>query len=461
MVSSRASVGTWRDLLTKYLGITVVLAGGELLGSLNIYVSSSLLPTAIKEIGGEELYAWNTSLYMVAMVVGTALVGQVLARLGGVGAYMVGFGLFMLGSVCCAVAPVTPVMLVGRLVQGAGGGLLSGLGFAVIQSALPQHLWTRGTAVGSAMFATGNFVGPAIGGLFAQFGSWRYAFVVLAGVAVLIAVLMTRVLPRRGKAEQPARFPVLSMVLITATTLAVSVAGIVPAGWPTAVVLVAGVLLLVAFLGHERRTSVRILTKSVFIRGTPLKWIYLSIGVIGFGVGIEAFLPLFGQRLGGLQPVLAGFFGALVSLGWALTQILSSSAKSARITRTLRQLGPLVIGIGIAALGALQQYQPPVWLVVVWFAVVLLAGAGMGMALPHLAAATMGSTVDPDEAAKASSGIATVLTSSTAFGAALAGVLVNLGTPSVLSSAHYLLFTFAIICALGTISARASQRTRS
>ena len=63
-----------------------------------------------------------------------------------------------------------PVLLAGRAVQGLGGGLLAGLGYVMLQRALPERLWARGAALVSAMWGIGNILGPLVGGLFAQFG---------------------------------------------------------------------------------------------------------------------------------------------------------------------------------------------------------------------------------------------------------------------------------------------------
>ncbi|BAH48551.1 putative drug resistance efflux protein [Rhodococcus opacus B4] len=99
----------------------------------------------------------------------------------------------------CAIGPSMEVLLVGRAVQGLGGGLLAGLNYAVLREALPEHLWARATALVSAMWGVGTLAGPAIGGLFAQLGQWRLAFVALAVVAAAIAVIAPRALPRTGR----------------------------------------------------------------------------------------------------------------------------------------------------------------------------------------------------------------------------------------------------------------------
>ncbi len=67
----------------------------------------------------------------------------------------------------------------------------------MINSTLPQSLWTKASALVSAMWGVGTLLGPAAGGLFAQYGSWRWAFGVLVVLAVAIAVLVPFALPAR------------------------------------------------------------------------------------------------------------------------------------------------------------------------------------------------------------------------------------------------------------------------
>ncbi len=447
---------SWRELLGPRHGKTaIVLAGGVLVGAVNIYLASSLLPTAVADLGGERFYAWNMTVYLVAMVVATMLVGRFLARWGNVGAYLIGFAVFVAGSVVCAVSPVMPALLAGRGVQGFGAGLLSGLGFAVIRSALPRRLWTRGNALMSAMYGVGNFAGPALGGLFAQFGSWRLAFGVMAVVAAVCGVLVPRALPRDERGGVPTPIPVLSLVLVTAATMAVSVAGVLP-GVPAKVGgVVVALLLVVGLVAHERRSRLRVFPGATYRAGSSLKWIFLTLGLLAFGVAVESFLPLFGQQLGGLPPLAAGFFAAAISLGWSVAQIWSSSAATARAVRRLRAVGPVLLSLGLLVQGLLQREDAPVWLVVAWIPALFVAGSGIGVAYPHLSVAAMS---DPVEGKQAAAAVATVTTLSTAFGTAVAGVLVNLGGSVALDSARYLLFGFAVICAIGIATARAANR---
>ncbi|MEV4362953.1 MFS transporter [Nonomuraea sp. NPDC049625] len=441
-------------------GPMIVLAGGVLVGAINIYLAASLLPTAVADLGGAGFYAWNMTIYLVAMVIATMLAGRFLSRWGNVGAYLLGFAVFTAGSLACALSPAMAVLLASRGVQGFGAGLLSGLGFAVIRSALPPRLWTRGTALMSAMYGVGNFAGPALGGLFAQLGSWRLAFAVMAAVSAACGALVPRVLPGRGH-DRDLRppVPVMSLLLVMAAAGAVSVAGVL-AGTPAkAAGIGAAALLMAGFVIHERGSDLRVFPQATYRSGSSLKWVYLTLGLLACGVAAESFLPLFGQRLAGLAPLVAGFFAAAISLGWSLTQIGSASVTSGRAVRRLRVLGPVLLAAGLLVQGLLQREETPLWLVAVWVPVLFAAGAGIGLAYPHLSVAAMSSTRDPEEGRQAAAGIATVTSLSIAFGTAVAGVLVNLGGGSMLDSARYVLFGLALLCALGALTAHAANRT--
>ncbi|MEV6033962.1 MFS transporter [Nonomuraea sp. NPDC052116] len=442
-------------------GPMIVLAGGVLVGAINIYLAASLLPTAVADLGGAGFYAWNMTIYLVAMVIATMLAGRFLSRWGNVGAYLLGFAVFTAGSLACALSPAMAVLLASRGVQGFGAGLLSGLGFAVIRSALPPRLWTRGTALMSAMYGVGNFAGPALGGLFAQLGSWRLAFAVMAVVSAVCGALVPRVLPGGLSHDRDLRppVPVVSLLLVTAAAGAVSVAGVL-AGTPAkAAGIGAAVLLVAGFVVHERGSELRVFPQATYRSDSSLKWVYLTLGLLACGVAAESFLPLFGQRLAGLAPLVAGFFAAAISLGWSLTQIGSSSVTGGRAVRRLRVLGPVLLAAGLLVQGLLQREETPLWLVAVWVPVLFVAGAGIGLAYPHLSVAAMSSTRDPEEGRRAAAGIATVTSLSIAFGTAVAGVLVNLGGGSMLDSARYVLFGLALLCALGALTAHAANRT--
>lgn len=455
--------GTWRQLLGgRHLGASTVLAGGVLLYATNEFLTISLLPNAVADIGGQRFYAWVTTVYLVASVIAATTVHSTLMRLGPRQAYLLALTVFGAGSLGCALAPSMEVLLAGRTVQGFAGGLLAGLGYAVINTALPKTLWTKASALVSAMWGVGTVIGPASGGLFAQFGHWRWAFGVLVVLTGAMAMLVPVALPGRNDATSARApgIPVRSLALLGAAAMAVSVAGI-PHDWrATAALLVVGAVLVVGFVFIDRRAHASVLPPSTFGAG-PLKWIYLSLGVLMAATMVDMYVPLFGQRLAHLTPVMAGFFAAVLSVGWTAGEIVSASLRSPRVIARTVAFAPIVMAVGLAAGALLIRDGMTPWLVVAWAIALVVIGTGIGIAWPHLSAWAMGSVDDPAEGPAAAAAINTVQLICGAFGAGLAGVVVNLRDTGDAAAARWLFAVFAVLAALGAVASfRAGRRAR-
>ncbi|OBI82727.1 MFS transporter, partial [Mycobacterium sp. E740] len=356
--AATSAPGRWRDLLgPKYLGASTVLAGGVALYATNEFLTISLMPSAVADIGGQRWYAWVTTVYLVASVVAATTVHSTLMRLGPRSSYLLALSVFGAGSVACAAAPTMELLLVGRTVQGLAGGLLAGLGYAVINTALPTWLWTKASALVSAMWGVGTLLGPAAGGLFSQFGSWRWAFGALALLTAAIGVLVPLALSARRVADGDVAttpVPVWSLMLLGVAALAVSAAGVPEDVRLTAALLGSGVVLVAAFLFVDRRIAAGVLPPSAFGRG-PLKWIYLTLGVLMAATMADMYVPLFGQRLAGLTPVAAGFLGAGLAVGWTVGEIGSASMANARTIRWTVAVAPAVMAAGLALAAAMRR----------------------------------------------------------------------------------------------------------
>lgn len=461
MTRTADTTASWRELLGgEYLGASVVLAGGVALYATNEFLTSSLLPNTVADIGGSRLYAWVTTLYLVGSVVAATLVNPILLRVGARASYLAGLGVFGISSLLCGAAPSMEILIAGRTLQGVAGGLLAGLGYAVINAALPPSLWTRGSALVSAMWGVATVAGPATGGLFAQFGLWRWAFVAMAALSALMAVLVPIALPAGGADPTAAptvmKVPVWSLALVGLAALAVSVAQVPHNVVATFGLLAGGVALVGLFVIVDWRMHAAVLPPSVFGPG-PLKWIYLTMGVLMAGAMVDIYVPLFGQQLAHLQPVAAGFLGAAVAVGWTVSEIVSASLRNPRAIARVIVAAPVVVSCGLS-LGALSQRDNASALTVaLWALALLLDGIGIGMAWPHLSARAMGSVDDPVEGGAAAAAINTVQLISAAFGAGLAGVVVNATHGGDAVAARWLFAVFTALSAAGVIfSYRAS-----
>jgi len=453
------TTGTWRDLLgPKHLGAATVLAGGVALYATNEFLTISLMPSAVADIGGERLYAWVTTVYLVASVVAATTVNSVLMRVGPRWAYLMGLSVFCAGSIGCAIAPSMATLLVGRTVQGLAGGLIAGLGYAVINTALPNTLWTKASALVSAMWGVGTLLGPAAGGLFAQFASWRWAFAALAILTIAVLTLVPWALPGRGRAAVDVvrtPVPVWSLLLLGAAALTVSVAGLPRDARATAGLLVLGAVLIAVFLVVDRRRAAAVLPPSVFRPG-PVKWIYLTLGALMAATMVDMYVPLFAQRLAGLTPVAAGFLGAGLAIGWTFAEIGSASLRNnVAIVRTVA-VAPLVMAFGLT-MAALTMSDGAAWFVVgIWAVALFITGAGVGIAWPHLSAWAMSCVDDLAEGPAAAAAINTVQLMCGAFGAGLAGVVVNVMAGGDAAAARWAFAVFAVLAAVAVVASTKS-----
>lgn len=464
VTNTASDTGSWRELLGGYLGTSTVLAGGVLLYATTEFLTTSLLPSTVAEIGGSRLYAWVITLYLVGSVVAAATVNTLRLRIGARSSFLWGLAVFGIASVVCAVAPNMVVLIAGRALQGVAGGLLAGLGYSLINTALPRSLWTRGSALVSAMWGVATLVGPAVGGLFAQFGLWRWAFGAMTILSALMAILVPRALSNAdggpGDATAITKVPVLSLLLMGAAALAVSVAELPRNVFATVGLLVAGAVLIGLFVYVDWRMRAKVLPPSTFGSG-PLKWIYLTMAVQMAAVMVDTYVPLFGQRLAHLTPVAAGFLGAVLAMGWTIAELSSASLSSPRVVGRVIAIAPLVMASGLALAAATQRSDAPLAVVLVWALGLLIAGIGMGMTWPHLSMRAMDTVDDPSEGGAAAAAINTVQLVSAAFGAGLAGVVVNNAAGGDLAAARWVYGVIAALAATAVIaSTKASRRDR-
>ncbi|GAA2797428.1 hypothetical protein [Nonomuraea dietziae] len=99
----------------------------------------------------------------------------------------------------------------------------------------------------------------------------------------------------------------MSLLLVTAATAAVSLAGVLPGTLAMVGSTVVALLLMAVFVAHERRSELRVLPRTNLPGRLPTE-VDLSerLGLLAFGVAVESFVPLFGQQLGGLPPLASG-----------------------------------------------------------------------------------------------------------------------------------------------------------
>lgn len=405
---------------------TIMLGGGVALHAVETYITATLMPSVVRDIGGLPLFAWATTLYVAASVLGSIFIAVRPAGINLNRAYVFGALLFGLGSLVCAIAPMMEVLLVGRAVQGLGAGLLVTLGYSFIRFVYPEPLWSTATTLYAAIWGVATFLGPTIGGVFAAGSAWREAFVVLIPLSALMAFLAPRLLPSGEDGRLVTRAPFLQIALLLAAVLLVSFAGSVEAvGLRAGLAALAGLAVILMII-TERHAKARLLPEGTARLASALARIYLIMLLMLVALASDIYIPYFLQELHGVTPLASGYLVALLALGWTASAFLVAGLNGRAATISIA-LGTAVEAVATGLLiFCLARHNPETGLAVLVPAALAIFGMGFGVGLGWAHLVTLVLKRAPDnEKDKASAAITTMQSLGSAFGAALSGVAAN------------------------------------
>lgn len=427
--TAQAPGASWADLLHGANALrSIALAGGVALHAINVYIVTTILPSIIKDIGGLEYYAWNTTLFVVTSIVGSALSARLIQALGPKAAYLLAVAVFSAGSVVCALAPSMPWMLAGRSIQGLGGGVLFALSYALIRIVFDSALWSRAMALVSGMWGVATLCGPAIGGIFAQTGHWRLAFWTLLPVGALLALIVAAKVGGKSTVSdaRPSPVPLATLGLLVASVLAITLASLSKdLRWNLAGIA-AGLAIALLIARVDSRAGKKLLPSGAYTLATPLGSLYAIICLVVAAITTEIFVPYFLQTIHGFSPLAAGYMTAAMAAGWTLAA-MPSATRSGTAADGMMRLGPAVVLAALVLLAILMPlpgaFESPAGLAGGALALAAV-GFGIGLGWPHLLTRVFNAAPAGQETLTSSS-ITTVQLYATALTAALAGVITN------------------------------------
>jgi EmrB/QacA subfamily drug resistance transporter len=349
-------------------------------------------PAIRHDLGGSSAtLQWLGAAYVLAFAV-LLITG---ARLGDLFGrrrlFMIGMAGFTVASALCALA-TSPVMLIAtRVLQGAFGAVLIPQGFGMVKEVFPPDEVTKAFAAFGPVMGLSAVAAPIIGGALVDgdiLGTgWRAIFLVNVPLGIIGLIGARRVMPGT-QGIRGTRLDSVGMVLLTASSFAV----IYPLvqgrelGWPawTFALMVAGLLGFGAFGAYERRhTSLALIERSLLRNRAFTSGLLVALGFFSSMIGVNLVLSLFCQLGQGFSPLRTGLTLAPFALGVALTAG-ASYPLAQRFGRVSMQIGFGVMGIGLALLAAMVHAagaDVSSWTLVPGE---LLAGMGMGIALPPL-----------------------------------------------------------------------------
>lgn len=430
--SHNPPTATWGDLFQGGNALrSFTLVGGVILYAINMYIVTTILPNIVQDIGGLAYFSWNTTIFIVSSIIGSAITSKAMTRLGPRAAYLSGLLLFLIGSIWCAMAFSMWFLLIGRALQGLGGGMLFALGYSLIRIVFEPHLWTRATALVSGMWGIATLLGPAIGGIFAQSGHWRWAFWSLIPVIALLAIVVSSQIAGKSKisdskkTEQSTKLPIMALFLIVLSVTFISLSSLKDSLTWTLSCLGIGLSLLIVMVITDLRSRYKLLPTGAYSLSTPLGKAYLVMLLLTFGITTEIYVPYFLQIIHNMQPLTAGYMTAIMAAGWTLSAI-PSAAQTDKVRRILMQIAPIIVTISLITLALTLSLQSngDLGLLITYGFALLGVGFGIGLIWPHLLNLIFISAPKEEEALTSSS-VTTVQLYATALAAALSGLVVN------------------------------------
>src|SRR5688572_17727259 len=175
--------------------ILPLLIGGVLMAALDIAVVGPALPSIQDSFGLRERdVAWVFSMYVLFNLLGTPILAALSDTLGRRPIYLLSVSLFVAGSLLVAISTDFWVLLLGRAIQGAGGGGIFPVASAMIWDTFPHNVRGRMLGMLGAVFGLAFLIGPVLGGVLLLI-SWQWLFLVNIPVGLAILVAGFRILP--------------------------------------------------------------------------------------------------------------------------------------------------------------------------------------------------------------------------------------------------------------------------
>jgi EmrB/QacA subfamily drug resistance transporter len=375
--------------------LIVAVFGGLLLAMLDQTIVGTALPRIVAELGGQHLYIWLVTAYLVPATVSLPVYARLSDRYGRRALLLTGMVLFLAGSALSATAQDMTQLIVWRGLQGLGAGALEGLSFILVADLFAGRRSAALQGALAGLMGVSFLAGPMIGGFLTDQVGWRAVFVVnlpigVAAFAVVAAVLPAAIGRREGR-ETPLDLAGIALLTGAVGLLLVGLnlrahpdgAGHLP-GWlalDTGGLIAAALALLVAFVAVERRAAAPVMPLGLLTdRRTGAIMVAAATGAFGLFAGV-LLLPLYFQNARDVSATHSGLLIYPLLIGL----LVSVNVGAAVIVRRLDFRTPILAGAVLAAAGALGfatfDATTPDWQSLVFMG---LIGLGVGPTLSGL-----------------------------------------------------------------------------
>ena len=357
--------------------IVVILIAGATIAVLNQTLLSPAFPSIMADLSVDaSTVQWLTSAYSLVEAIIIPLSAYLVGRFPTRRLFICGLTLFAIGSLCAALAPIFPVLLLGRVFQAAACGVVMPMVFTVVLIIFPRE--KRGQAMGIVSLVIGfaPAVGPCISGLLVDSVGWRFMFVCVFVLAAIIIILACFCLKSYGEFE-PTSFdkPSVALVLLGLLCLLYGLSTISSSGYPLASValIVVGIILLAFFVRRQLKLEVPLLKVAVLTTRNYRIAVIIVAMLQAALVGIGVLLPIYLQNLMGVSALGTGLIMLPGAVLGAILGYVAGKMFDKQGPRRVIIPAALVAAIGGCGLVGFSLDSSMVYILIVY----MLLGIGM------------------------------------------------------------------------------------
>jgi EmrB/QacA subfamily drug resistance transporter len=360
--------------------ILLMVMIGVFLAALDQTVVGTALPRIITDLGGNELYTWAFTAYLVTSTISGPLYGKLSDLFGRRPIFLFGIGIFMVGSLLAGLSQEMWQLIGARGIQGLGAGALFPIALAIIADIFAPSERGKYQGFFGAVFGVSFLLGPAIGGLITDNFGWHWIFFVNLPLGAFVLYIIWRTLPTHREAGADRHIDYLGAALL--------VGALVPfligftnkqfGEWtdPEVGGLIAlGVVVAALFVFAESRAHEPIVPLQLFrLRTFTASVAAMFLAAMGFFAAV-VFLPRWFQFVNGSSATEAGY-QILPLVGGLIISAVGSGQFVARTGRykTLIIAAMLLLAFGLLLMTNLRP-DTPLPLLWLWM---FVAGLGIG-----------------------------------------------------------------------------------
>lgn len=366
---------------------------GLLLGSLDQTIVSTAMPHVIAELDGFSLYSWVFTIYMLTSTTAVPIFGKLADLFGRRLVYLIGMGLFLLGSALCGLSHDMTQLIIFRAIQGIGAGALMPIAMTIIGDIFPPDRRGKMQGIFGAVFGLSSVIGPAVGGFIVDHLAWQWIFYINLPFGIFAAIILSVSLKESKSSEKKSIDWGGASTLtgaIVAFLLAIEMGGSDTAeggmtkyAWDSPQILGlfgASLVLILLFLWIETKVKEPIIPLKLF----SIRAISVS-SIVGFMMGMGMFgaityIPLFSQAVIGTSASNSGYILTPLMLSLILSSIIGGRLITKISYRSIVVTAMAIMTVGYYFMSQMSVNTSSFELILY----MIVVGIGMGALMPVL-----------------------------------------------------------------------------